>query len=116
MVITLSLLAVAALPQQPQESDYYEVIDVTIPDEVVLEVGGIEQIGPETLLACTRRGEVWRIDDFRSETPGAPRSHRRAAVNGTDGATVWEPNQILAGEYANCACETCLLHQVQTDI
>ena len=69
MVITLSLLAVAALPQQPQESDYYEVIDVTIPDEVVLEVGGIEQIGPETLLACTRRGEVWRIDDFRSETP-----------------------------------------------
>lgn len=73
MVILLESLVMAALalaPQQTQsEADYYEVIDVVIPDDVVLEVGGIEQIGPETLLACTRRGDVWRIDDFRSATP-----------------------------------------------
>lgn len=70
MVSLLALsMAPLLLPQEPQESDYYEVIDVTIPNEVVLEVGGIEQIGPETLLACTRRGEVWRIDDFRSARP-----------------------------------------------
>lgn len=73
MVILLESLVLAALalaPQQAQsEADYYEVIDVVIPDDVVLEVGGIEQIGPETLLACTRRGDVWRIDDFRSATP-----------------------------------------------
>jgi hypothetical protein len=73
MVILLESLVLAALalaPQQTQpEADYYEVIDVVIPDDVVLEVGGIEQIGPETLLACTRRGDVWRIDDFRSDKP-----------------------------------------------
>jgi hypothetical protein len=73
MVILLESLVLAALalaPQQAQsEADYYEVIDVIIPDDVVLEVGGIEQIGPETLLACTRRGDVWRIDNFRSAKP-----------------------------------------------
>ena len=72
MVMLTALLTPAALlfaAQEPQESDFYEVIDVNIPDSVVLEVGGIEQIGPETLLACTRRGEVWRIDDFRSPNP-----------------------------------------------
>ncbi|MCH2101637.1 MAG: hypothetical protein MK209_06915 [Planctomycetes bacterium] len=70
MVATLlGAVALFSAAQEPSESDFYEVIDIEIPDNVVLEVGGLEQVGPETLLACTRRGEVWRIDDFRSSKP-----------------------------------------------
>lgn len=67
MVISLALML--PLAQEPAESDYYEVIDIDIPSEVVLEVGGIEQIGPDTLLACTRRGEVWMIDGYHAPKP-----------------------------------------------
>jgi len=62
------MLALCAL-QQADEAKYYELVDINIPAEVTLEVGGIELIADDTLLACTRRGEVWAIEDYKSEQP-----------------------------------------------
>lgn len=66
MVIPL-LLALA--PQAPTEADHYPVHTVPIPPGIELEVGGIEILDDGDLLVCTRRGEVWLIDEPLAESP-----------------------------------------------
>lgn len=52
-----------------QESDYYKIIDVPIPKDVKLEVGGLALTDDDKLGVSTRRGEVWLIDKPYSSTP-----------------------------------------------
>jgi hypothetical protein len=78
-MVTL-LMACCLLAQEPasegpvkkapraDEDRYVQIIDVPLPKEVVLEVGGLVERGDE-LFACTRRGEIWRITGAASGTP-----------------------------------------------
>jgi hypothetical protein len=50
---------VAAVPQ-PDEARYVAIVDIPLPKDVVLEVGGLVPRGDD-LFVCTRRGEIWRI-------------------------------------------------------
>ena len=52
-----------------QESTYYKISDVNIPEDLVLEVGGLAFDEDGSLMACTRRGEVWNIKDPASSNP-----------------------------------------------
>ena len=62
--VILSLaIALPCLAQVPQESDYYRIDTVPIPQDVVLEVGGMSFTPDGRLGVATRRGEVWLIDD-----------------------------------------------------
>jgi azurin len=54
----------------PTESDYYEIVDIPIPDGIVLEVGGMDVLPDGSLAVCTRRGEVWIINNPDSNDPG----------------------------------------------
>lgn len=45
----------------PTEADYYQAHSVPVPEEIELEIGGIQPLEDGSLLACTRRGHVWRI-------------------------------------------------------
>lgn len=47
----------------PTESDYYSIVDIPIPEGVSLEVGGMDMLPDGRLAVCTRRGEVWLIED-----------------------------------------------------
>ncbi|MDN5216848.1 sulfocyanin-like copper-binding protein [Fulvivirgaceae bacterium BMA12] len=47
---------------QAKESKYYKIVDVPIPGDVVLEVGGLALTDNDQLGVSTRRGEVWLID------------------------------------------------------
>ena len=47
----------------PTESDYYSIADIPIPEGVSLEVGGMDMLPDGRLAVCTRRGEVWLIED-----------------------------------------------------
>ena len=47
---------------QERESKYYRIVDVPIPEDVVLEVGGLALTDDDKLGVSTRRGEVWLID------------------------------------------------------
>ncbi|HLR25252.1 MAG TPA: plastocyanin/azurin family copper-binding protein [Fodinibius sp.] len=47
----------------PTESDYYSIVDISIPDDIILEVGGMDLLPDGRLAVCTRRGEVWLIED-----------------------------------------------------
>lgn len=59
----------------PTESDYYKIVDLPIPDDIVLEVGGMDVLPDGSLAVCTRRGEVWIIEN-PYQTDGKPLQYR----------------------------------------
>jgi glucose/arabinose dehydrogenase len=59
----VSLVAAIVLLAAGEEADFYGVIRVEPPEGVVLEVGGIAVLDGQRVLVCTRRGEVWLLED-----------------------------------------------------
>lgn len=51
------------------EKMYYPISDVSIPDSIALEVGGMDFDDAGNLLVCTRRGEIWRIRNPYGSAP-----------------------------------------------
>lgn len=49
------------------ESDYYQLEDLNIPDDIKLEVGGMDILPDGRLAVCTRRGEVWLLSNLYGE-------------------------------------------------
>lgn len=58
-----------AVATTPTEADYYQAQSVAIPAHIELEIGGMQPLADGTLLACTRRGEVWRITNPLAAAP-----------------------------------------------
>ncbi|WP_116124281.1 plastocyanin/azurin family copper-binding protein [Lewinella sp. IMCC34183] len=56
------LLFTLALPAQ-DEADYYVLESIDIPEDIKLEVGGMDFLPDGDLAVTTRRGEVWMITD-----------------------------------------------------
>ena len=54
-----------------KEDDYYKLISLAVPENVVLEVGGMATLPDGNLAICTRRGEVWVVSN-----PGVSGSER----------------------------------------
>lgn len=50
-----------------REDDYYKIEKITIPKGVELEVGGMDFMADGRLAVCTRRGEIWLIDDLEND-------------------------------------------------
>ena len=48
------------------EELYYRIDTIPIPEGLVVEVGGMVTLGDDDFLACTRRGEVWRVREARA--------------------------------------------------
>lgn len=73
-MVTLWLCLLAAAPQEPAPDDpvrkpdvaaeakYVDVVDVPLPRDVVLEVGGLV-LRDKTMFVATRRGEIWRLEN-----------------------------------------------------
>ncbi len=58
-------------PSSP-EDEYYRAVTVSLPPDVVLEVGGLDVLPPDARgecrpIVCTRRGEVWIIEGAYKE-------------------------------------------------
>jgi azurin/glucose/arabinose dehydrogenase len=62
------------------ESDYYELQSLPIPEGVTLEVGGMSTLPNGTLGVSTRRGEVWLIEN--PSMPGEEAPHYRRFAHG----------------------------------
>lgn len=54
---------------QPEESDYYKITTVAVPDAVKLEVGGMAFNANGQLAVATRHGKIWLIDHPGSKHP-----------------------------------------------
>jgi SMP-30/Gluconolactonase/LRE-like region len=61
------------------ESEFYGITTFATPKDCVLEVGGLAFRPDGKLLACTRRGEVWLIDDPTTTTPSESQFSRYAS-------------------------------------
>ena len=70
-LIATGYLAIAQSPseQATREAQYYKIIEVPIPQEIKLEVGGLALTSDDKLGVSTRRGEVWLIDKPYSQQP-----------------------------------------------
>lgn len=51
------------------ESDYYRLDSIPIPEDIMLEVGGMDFTEDGQLAVCTRRGEIWMINNPGSDNP-----------------------------------------------
>jgi len=97
LTIALLLLVLAASgtsaadAKKPKQEDYYRIVDFPLPKDCVLEVGGLGWLDKDQsrLLACTRRGELWVIDNPYADQPGLEGETRR--VKGPDGKTTEKP-------------------------
>lgn len=63
-----------------EEAAYYVIDTVPIPDDVVLEVGGMAMLPSGDLAVATRRGEVWMVENPLGW--GASRPHFRRFAHG----------------------------------
>jgi len=61
VLLLLSLVPQGGPKGSPKEADSYEIVTLAVPDEIVLEVGGMALLPDERLLVCTRRGEAWIV-------------------------------------------------------
>jgi glucose/arabinose dehydrogenase len=46
-----------------KEDDFYRLISLPVPENVILEVGGLTSLPDGSLAVCTRRGEVWIVSN-----------------------------------------------------
>jgi uncharacterized cupredoxin-like copper-binding protein len=68
--LLLSMLVLTALAQDnskpgaiEKEEDYYRLFSLPVPENIILEVGGLATLPDGGLAVCTRRGEVWIISN-----------------------------------------------------
>ncbi len=63
LLVLVSFLYVStAWAQVPKgEADYYKIVTLPIPENVILEVGGMDVLPDGQLAVSTRRGDVWLI-------------------------------------------------------
>ena len=50
-------------PKPLTEEDYYEIKTITIPEGIKLEIGGVAPMPDGRVAVCTRRGEIWIIEN-----------------------------------------------------
>jgi cytochrome c551/c552 len=71
--ISLSLfVAFTVNAQKPlTEDDFYKIITIPAPEGVLLEVGGVATLPDGRIAVCTRRGDVWMIENpaMQNELP-----------------------------------------------
>jgi glucose/arabinose dehydrogenase len=78
-VLALLLTPLAAFADDPKEADYYKITPITIPDGIVLEVGGLEMLPGNVLAASSRRGDVYTITNPFAADPAKDAKFTRFA-------------------------------------
>jgi glucose/arabinose dehydrogenase len=63
------LVAKSHAADAPNESDYYRLVRLPIPEHIVLEAGALELLPDGKLAIGTRRGEIYFLDKPLSEKP-----------------------------------------------
>lgn len=59
----------AADTKHPTEADYYRIVKIPIPDDIVLECGGMEWMPDGKLAVSTRRGDVYFVENPLAANP-----------------------------------------------
>ncbi len=54
------------------EQAFYPDVTIPVPDDIVLEVGGLGFLSDGRIVCCTRRGDVYLVDDWTPDQPFEP--------------------------------------------
>jgi len=76
IIITVSLITSIRVSSQfnsPKEDDYYKIITLPTPEGILLEVGGVATLPDGRIAVCTRRGDVWIVENPAMEKGTSPR-------------------------------------------
>src|SRR5574341_1879656 len=79
LVLSLVLAVAAQQPARETEEDYYPLIKIPIPKEIVLEAGGIELMPDGKVAVSTRRGEIWMLENAFENPPASVKFTRFAS-------------------------------------
>ena len=63
MLILISSRSLFAEEKPPTEDDYYRISTFTLPEGEVLEAAGFQLLPDGKMAVCTRRGEIWLIEN-----------------------------------------------------
>ena len=66
VVVATIMLVQAAFAQKgklPSEDDYYKIVTLPAPEGILLEVGGVAALPDGRVAVCTRRGDVWIVEN-----------------------------------------------------
>jgi cytochrome c551/c552 len=55
------------------EDDYYKMITVPVPEGILLEIGGVATLPDGRIAVCTRRGDVWTIENPSMQNNSEPK-------------------------------------------
>ena len=90
LIILLTTTIFATAQGQPAEEDYYKILDVSSPEEFLLEVGGMTVLPNGNLGVATRRGDIFIVENPTSARPHfkkfASGLHEVLGLNYKDGA------------------------------
>ena len=68
ILFSLLFIGVLSAAEVPKEEDYYPITRIPVPEDVVLEASGLEMLPGGKLAVCTRRGDIYTIENA-FETP-----------------------------------------------
>jgi len=97
-VVIAAAAVTAAVAQNPTEDDYYPLTEIPVPEGITLELGGMDWLdkNQERLVVCTRRGELWVIDNLYSEQPVLEgQTVEVASADGTKQAVAPDSEQVV---------------------
>ena len=64
---------------RPTEEDYYRIVTLPTPEDVLLEVGGLTTLPDGRIALCTRRGDIFIVENPSMYEGTAPRYVRYAS-------------------------------------
>ncbi len=70
LLITISVSSLALSQNPKEESDHYPIVEIPIPDNIVLEVGGIEILPGNRIAVSSRRGDIYVVEGAYTDDPG----------------------------------------------
>ncbi|HYC83619.1 MAG TPA: hypothetical protein VEB86_00295, partial [Chryseosolibacter sp.] len=72
LVIFTGSHVVAQKSRAPIEDDFYRIITLPVPENMLLEVGGVATLPDGRIAICTRRGDVYVIENAYMENNSSP--------------------------------------------
>lgn len=116
--LLLLLATLAIVPAQawadeknPKEDDYYKLTPLPIPDDIVLEAGGLELLPDGKLAVSTRRGDIYFVENPHAENLDDVKYHQFAGGLHEVLGLAWRDGWL----YATQRCEVSRLKDENGD-
>lgn len=72
LLLLLTIQGFSQAAKTSAEDDYYRITTIPAPENILLEVGGVATLPDGRIAVCTRRGDVWMIENPYMENNGQP--------------------------------------------